>query len=154
MILQIVTTLCAAVLGGVLYRQGGTGKPYNTKHRDFGVPAIALILVWTFAPPLTWQMGLATFLTFGLMFGTMTTYFKKKGEPVRWYNWLLVGFFFGLSSLPVSFILGGWLGMGIRTAVLMLTITLWSELISNDWWEEFGRGFLFVVTIPLIFLGV
>ena len=82
-----------SLLSGVLYRMGGIGKPFNTKCRDFGVPAIALITIWLSDIIIAWWVYL---FAFGLMFGSMTTYCKFGQNDVRWWNWLLTGILYGL----------------------------------------------------------
>lgn len=140
-------------LGGKLYRMGGIGDPYNTKVRDFGVPAVAIIALLLLGVTWSWQMGLALFCMFGLMFGSMTTYCKfGDQEDVYWYNWALTGLLYGLSALPLAWVTGHWLGLFIRTIVLTIAICVWSELINDVNLEEGGRGGIFVITIPLLYV--
>ena len=160
MIIKILSTLLIAFLGGVLYRLGGAAKTDNwysflqqTKTRDFGVPLLCLVVLWIwngFDIHHWW----AYVLTFGLSFGAMTTYWKKKGENAKWYNWALVGLGISLGFLPFAVSSGEWLGFFLRTIVLTTCSALWSVLIANAVIEEFGRGFLSVVTVALIVIGL
>jgi len=136
-----------SIIGGVLYRMGGSDN-YDTKARDFGVPLVAIVLMgllykwhWTMIP------------SFGLMFASLTTYFKKKGSDARWFNWLFVGLAISVSVIPYVFANELWVGFGIRTAVLTAGIVAWSELVGNAVEEELGRGFLTIITLPLLFIG-
>jgi len=141
----------ASFIGGVLYRLGGIGKPWNTKYRDFGVPIVALGLLALLGGTAPWWIWLLTFLC---MFGVMTTYFEiNKNNDTDWYEWLIVGFMFGLSALPYAWYNSAWIGLNIRTTILVTFVMFWSEIIKKDWLEEFGRGFLFIITLPLLLIG-
>jgi hypothetical protein len=48
------------------------------------------------------------------------------------------------------FFTGSWLGFGVRCIVCSTLVGLWSHLISIDWLEEFGRGFILVGSLILI----
>lgn len=139
-----------SVLGGILYRLGGIGKPFNTKVRDFGVPAVALGLLALLGGTAPWWIWLISFVW---MFGTMTTYFEFDGNgDTDWYEWLLTGFMVGLSLLPYAWFNGVWLWFCIRIAVLTLGTMIWCEVVDNDTLEEGGRGVLFVATMPLLLI--
>ena len=153
--INIISITILSLASAVLYRLGGLGYPYNTKIRDMGVPLCGMALfavvgrswfVWSGA-----DIGLAL-LTFGLAFGAMTTYFKN-GPTSKWYNWAFVGLAFGLCALPLAFATQRWLGFYIRTGVLVLGVTVWSEAIWQAWLEEGGRGLLFTATTPLLLIG-
>lgn len=145
--LQIIAILILAFLSAVLYRMGGSGK-FNTKVRDMGCTAclIAALIVLGFTH---WSLLLA----FGLQFGALTTYFKKKGKDAKFWNWLLVGLAYSLSALPIAFFYHDWIGFFIRTVALSGLIVLWSQLIGKDWLEEGGRGALIILTLPLLLIG-
>ena len=63
--------LISLILNAILYRLGGYGKPFNTKYRDFGCPAIALGTLFLLGVRAPWWCW---FFSFGLMFGSLTTY--------------------------------------------------------------------------------
>jgi hypothetical protein len=133
-----------ATLSGVLYRLGGK---YQTKIRDCGVPTIAIITLlylngWKFNIP-------ALIITWGLLFASLTTYWKKKGTDARWWNWALTGLGYSLAFLPIVIVNGGWWGFGLRSVILTASITLWSQIVGKDWIEEWGRGALIILTIPI-----
>lgn len=146
MLLKIIITLVAAIVSGVFGRMGGSDK-YNTKWRDFGC---AFIVCFLMALWYGWHWTLI--LCFGLQFGALTTYFKKKGTSARWYHWLIVGFAWSLSTIPYVWAMGLWEGFGVRSFVLPLLVMGWCVLISNAVVEEFGRYLLLALSIPLLFI--
>lgn len=168
-ILKVVSTLLLTFLAGVLYRLGGaakTGKWYdflcNTKARDFGIPTVAILLYccWVF-PSFHWY-DLSLILTWGAIFGTQTTYWKKKGQDAKWYNWLFTGLGYSIAWLPtvlahVFLAREGLhvhlLGFGIRTFICTAGTVFFSELFDNVVYEENARGEVEVLTIPLLFIG-
>lgn len=136
-----------AFLAGVLYRMGGAAG-FNTKYRDLGVPCVMLA-----AMKVLGHFHWSLFICFGLLFGSLTTYFKKKGADAFWYNWLIVGLAYSIAMLPFTIIVThNWLGFGVRVAVLTTLITLWSEFVGNAVIEEWGRGVAIIVTLPLLFI--
>jgi hypothetical protein len=158
--LKILFTLLIAAVGAVLYRLGGaakTGKWYDflcqTKTRDFGVPLCCLgaLWIWDGFVLSSWWGYL---LSFGATFGAMTTYWKKKGTDAKWWNWMLVGLGISLGFLPYAVSSSDWLGFLLRSGVLTLTITISSTLIGNAVVEELVRGFLAVVTVALMAIGL
>lgn len=150
--LQIVSTLGLAVVGGILYRLGGIGGAWwkNTKVRDFGVPAVALLLLAILGMKAAWWIWLATFVA---SFGVMTTYFKiGYQEDVHWYNWTLVGLFFGLCVIGFALATGNWLGFALRTGLLTVMVPVFCESVDRDWFEEGGRGAMFIISLPLLLI--
>lgn len=139
--------LVLACLSGIFYRLGGYGLPFNTKVRDFGVPS-CMITYFMLTEHWNWIL----ILCFGLMFGAQTTYFKKKGSDAKWYNWLLVSLAFSFAMLPYTWITGHWVGFELRTLVVIVITVIWSELIGNVNFEEFFRGFIQIITLPLLML--
>ena len=134
-----------AIVAAFLYRMGGIGLPFNTKVRDLGVPSVMIVY---FILSNAWNWWLL--LCFPLMFGAQTSYFKKKGVDAKWWNWLLVGIAFSVCMLPYSIAIGNLVGFNIRFALVTIFTTLWSENISIDWLEEGGRGFIQIITLPLL----
>lgn len=143
---SIIATIIGALASGYLYRMGGD-KRYNTKFRDLGVPTVFCLVMWACG----WG-GWTLVLSFGALFGSLTTYFKKKGSEARWWNWALCGLSYGVSALPVAWEFGLWWGLLWRTLFLVISVALWSELVGKDTWEERGRGFFIVASIPLFFI--
>lgn len=138
-----------SIIAGILYRLGGA-KGFNTKFRDFGIPLIILDLFWILGYKINWLLIFSLILTFI----ALTTYWDKltkiwrHDESEYFENWFLHGFFIGLSLLPLTSIFGYLIV--IRAIVLGLLMAIWSNIINNDFWEEFGRGFLIIVTLKII----
>ena len=150
MILKILWMIGLSIISGILYKLGGTSA--GTKWRDIGCPLIALLICLWLLKGLEFRFWWAYLLTFGLGWASMTTYWKRKGTDAKWWNWLLTGLGYSLAFLPIAFATGHWIGFIIRTIILTYLITAWSEFQSNATWEEFGRGFLYMATIPLLLI--
>jgi len=144
---SIILTILGAAAGAVCYRLGGAAG-YNTKFRDIGVPLVACLVMWS------WGWGhWSLVLCFGLLFASLTTYFKKSGHDARWWNWALCGLAYGVSALPIAWAFDLWWGFIYRTIFLVGSITAWSEFIDDPVWEECGRGFLIIASIPILMTG-
>lgn len=139
--LPIAIWLC----GELYYLGGETG--YNTKVRDLGVPTIITLWLW-----LGYGWSLWYLLHFGLLFGSLTTYWKKKGSDAKWWNWALHALGIGIAGYSLSIPFGWSYWYLWRTIILCVGITLWSEGIGNVKLEAGGRGGMIMLTIPLIFL--
>jgi len=125
----------------------GGASGYNTKFRDFGVPAIGILLL-TILGGWHWIY----ILCFGLYFGSMTTYWKKKGTDAKWWNWLLTGLGYSLAFLPFAITSGHWIGFIIRTIIVSIATMVWSDEVGNPVIEECGRGFITTATLPLLLI--
>lgn len=145
--IQWLTALILAAPAGWLYRLGGSGKA-NTKARDVGV--VLCMVVWmALNHKLIW---IATVPAAILMFLAQTSYFKKKGEDAKWFNWVFVGLAFSISLIPYAIYTGHWVGFGVRLFIVTLFTTLWSEFQGNVQVEEPGRGAVQIITLPLLFV--
>lgn len=147
---QWATILILSCVSGVLYRLGGIGKPFNTKYRDFGCPVcsvLSLLVLGIYAP---WWVFI---LYFGASFGTMTTYWDYWGtDDVEWYEWALTGFMYAVPALLICVFWGHWIGFLVRCAALSVTTCLYSVIVRKASVEEFGRGFLFVISSVLLLI--
>jgi hypothetical protein len=155
--ITFIALIILSIGAGVLYRCGGAGKPYNTKYRDLGVPLIAtlaLLILGGFKCHL-WLV-MAYIAAFGLLFASLTTYwdflFKKD---TFWFSGLVVG----LSGLPVSLAYGKCIGCIVRMAIIAGVWQLLNELLpqkvfcwTRDIVEEFGRGVITILTLPLLLI--
>lgn len=136
----------------------GGSSHYNTKARDIGVPCVmlaAMTLLWVEQAISTHRVPaflISLAFCFVLHFAAMTTYWKKKGKDAQWWNWALVGLFYGLSMFPFALIFGHWIGFYIRTVAMTVCTMAWSSLIEKDVLEEVGRGFLDVATLPFLLI--
>jgi hypothetical protein len=146
----VILVMVLSAIAGLLYRMGGAAG-FNTKFRDLGCPTLGLLLLWVtdgFHLPLWW----AYLLCFGLYFGSLTTYWKKKGTDAHWYNWIFTGLGYSIAFLPYAIATGHWVGFAIRTIVVTFGIMFWSEKIGNVVWEESGRGVISTITLPLLLI--
>lgn len=150
-------TVGLIALCGIFYRLGGAAKAKkwydflcNTKTRDLGCPVCVFALL-CLHEGVDFHIWWAYLVSFGLLFGSMTTYWKKKGTDAKWYNWLFVGLGMALAMLPFALAAGDMVGFWIRLVLLPLLIMGWSELISNAVVEEIGRGVILAAS-TLLFL--
>ncbi len=158
-----IILLIFSIIGGVLGRLGGSSQG-NRLFRLLGVPGCCCALLIIMYHPLEWLYYGAILLTFGLVLGTTSTYWKKKGSDALWFNWMLYGGMEGLAFLPITIYTRKWIGYAIRTVVCSVLICLWDEYVANFIWKilsklfktlgedvvaEFGRYFIIVLTTPL-----
>lgn len=143
--MPIVWWVLASVICGILYRLGGIGRPFNTKHRDLGCPtAVWLVNLYLLDIKGEWWVHLICFL---LLFAALTTYWDSLfGFDNFWFH----GFMCGLAHVPMAFIDGHWFLWPLRAIIMGALIGGWSLLIGNDVAEEFGRGFLIVATLLIL----
>lgn len=156
-----ISLIVGTIAGGVLYRMGGAAG-YNTKFRDFGIPTVAVFVFCFWCWPKYDLTFLSLILTWGAIFGAQTTYWKKKGVDAKWWNWALTGLGYSICWLPTVIAQGiweptglhaNWIGFGIRTVVCTgLTVAV-SEFFGNVVYEENGRGWVEIITVPLLFIG-
>ena len=143
---MIILILILACLGGYCYRRGGTSA--GTLWRDIGVSLVTLVTLWLlngFNVSYWWVY----LLTFGLSWGSLASYW---GLDEQKWGYFAHGLGLSLAMLPFTYVTGHWLGFGLRTIVLTVSITLWSEFTTHVDLEEFGRGFFTVATIPLLLI--
>jgi hypothetical protein len=143
--MNILWWLVFSIASACCYRMGGTSL--GTKWRDCGVPLVATAYLLVLGLKAPWWAYLAHF---GLLWAAMTTYWKAEDEDVKFWDWILTGFFYGFAALPMAWATGHWLGFGARCLILSALVTIWSEAIGTDWLEEGGRGFFTVATLPLL----
>jgi len=148
---KTIAWILATAVGAILYRMGGSDT-WDTKWRDLGCPAVGIALLAYLYPFYNWQIGLAYFLSFGLYFGSLTTYWKKKGSDAKWYNWLFCGMGYSLSFLPFAYVSGNWLGFALRFIVCSLGVMMVRVMSTNVYVEECGSGAISTGTIPLLLI--
>ena len=153
MIIKILVWLIISLLCAVLYRLGGVGKPFDTKYRDLGVPALCLPYLWFLGHSHLlgpFWLQIALFLgVFGLMFWALTTYWDFLfGFDNYWFH----GFAVAVACVPLYFLGFHWWAIVIRCVILAVLVGGWSAWIKLDWLEEGGRGFFIAATIPLLLL--
>jgi len=160
MIFKIISLIVLTMLSGLLYRLGGWGDPgrknypklptwlFNTKARDLGCPLCAFLGMLFFVE-MSWWMALAHFLSFGILFGALTTYWDFLFE---FDNHWVHGFMCGLAYFPYAIVSGHWVGFGVRCVVVAIAMGLISTQSSDDVVEEVGRGASLIPTLPLMLL--
>lgn len=160
MIKIVITDLFLAILGGFLYRMGGSGN-YPRYFRELG-QGICVVLVMLLIGLNHWSL----ILCFGFAW-VESTYFKRKNTDAMQWNWLLVGLVFGLIPLPYCIATNShWTGFFIRIFFCSSFTVFWQEWLSeivSGWFyktwhkdvtDEFGRGFINIITLPLLLIGV
>lgn len=146
--MKVIAWLVAIVICAILYRLGGIGKPFNTKYRDLGIPAIitALLLILGFKAP--WWVHC---LHFGLLFGALTTYWDCITDKNK-DNFYLHSFVCGLAAIVFAWCGVAWWLILIRAVVMSVASGVWCEKVGNDVAEETFRGGIIAVTIPMLLL--
>jgi hypothetical protein len=146
----MASSLCAG-----FYHLAGKGDFKNAKLlRRFVVPLIALGYIISL---IGFKLAnLPYFLLFiGLNYMAMSTYhdyLAPDGSSENWVCWLMTGFCYGISAFPICIITGYWIGFAIRTVILTLGIMLIRENTNSVFIEEFGSGFIYGGTIPLLLI--
>jgi len=155
--MKFLLILLFSCISGFLYRCGGAGKEgdprwipgilRNTKARDFGCPAVFLLAFWLLTGKINFW---AYFYTFGAIFGALTTYWDELSINKGQDNFFYHGTGIGLATLPLIFVGVNFLQILFYALSLGFAMGIWSNLIENDVWEEFGRGFFIISFLPLI----
>jgi hypothetical protein len=139
--------LILATLSGVFYRLGGWEKG-NRMYRILGCPLVFLGVFWA-CFGLDFSLWWAYALTFGISAGMISAYWGLDSE--KWGYWAH-GLGLSLACLTLILFTGHWVGFALRTIVLTALITLWSEYTKWDILEEWGRGFIYIATIPILLI--
>ena len=135
----IIAELVLAVASAILYRMGGAAG-YNTKWRDLGCPLVAVASASVIGLG-HWSLV----ITFVLLFGAMTTYWKRKGQDARWFHWWTTGLIYAVAFLPVAYYLDRVEAFVFFTLFVSMATAIWSALIRNVVWEECGRGAILII---------
>lgn len=161
-ILQILVVVLCGFISGVAYWLGGQGADgakahpkcpswlFNRAIRHVVCPTMVVAPIALFMPLNAWLS-----LSWILMFGATTCYwnFLHPQEDKTWWNWLLHGLFIGLSILPYAISINHTVAGLTYAVACALTMCIWSEEMSVDLYEEFGRGFLMVAAILVVMHG-
>ncbi len=142
--IKIIVWLGVSIAGAVLYRLGGTKK--GTLWRDLGVSLLMVGYMLVLGIKAPWW---AYLLAFGLSWGALSAYW---GLDAKKYGFWLHGLGISLAVLPIIYFTGHWLGFGIRTILLTTLITFWGDWLGAVYWEEGGRGFFTICTLPMLLL--
>ena len=156
--METLIVIGSSILSGILYRMGGSDR-FNTKWRDLGVSfcVTALLLLFRRRFDILWCLMVLT--SFLAIFGALTTYFKKKDSDANWRTWMITGFMYGASAAPLFFSGVHWYAIIARVIILTMLIPLWATrmnrkigIFPEDQVNEFGRGFLITVTVPVLLI--
>ena len=145
-----------SILSAILYRLGGGWSTinHNKLFRRIGCSICVVIAsILTLKLKADISTILAIILLFGANYVALSTYWKGKEVDCKWYHWLFTGIGYGLAALPL--LIGGNAGIPgimLRTAALGITTMYVSEKSDNVWIEEFWRGALIILTIPLLLI--
>jgi hypothetical protein len=165
MITMIIIHLVGMALAAILYRAGGMSKeessfiPTWLRHswcRDWLIPAVVFgVLVG--GRYLSTEHGLlmglkALIIFYGLQGFALSTYWKFGAKDAKWYNWALHGLGCGLAALPFIFCGISWYAVGLRAIALAWLMTRVSETSDDVFVEEYHRGFLNILTLPILYL--
>lgn len=158
LLLKILSVILLSIITGVFYRMGGSGN-YPRYFRELSA-CVTMILAMVILGHIHWTLIPCA----GLLYGLETTYFKSKNSDAKWWNWLLVGIAFSIAMLPLVIAQHLWIGFGIRTVFCTGMVVLWQEFLSQqvvnichktlnkDITDEFGRGFLVIITLPFLLI--
>lgn len=147
MIEKILYVILLSIFSGILYRMGGA-KGYNTKFRDIGVPLCAISVLSILG---VWHSSLI--ISAVIMFGALTTYWKRKGEEALWYHWYLHSLGCALSMLPFIYFNRQYAIGGVIYIILMPIIaTIASIMLYDAVEEEFARGIIITSMIQLLLI--
>ena len=154
-------TIIAVALSGLLYRFGGLSKEeaaerwrwvprwmINSKTRDVGCSLVTIGWLLAFFRHGPWWTYV---LSFGLMWGALSTYWDEVPFNHKNDNFFMHGFFIALAIFPLA-IYTGWVGFVIRCITLSLVMGILCALSADADVEELGRGALIAATLPLLLI--
>lgn len=117
-----------AILAGILGRMGGATN-FNTKYRDLGIPFLFVGYQLLTRHSI---INIPYFLTFGLLFAALTTYWDWlfKDIDTFWFS----GFIVGLALLPVQ----AWQIVLIKAVLLGVVWEAIHRYMPKLWFKERG----------------
>ena len=153
--MTIVFLIILSCISAILYRIGGASKedrekefpwlPFKPwKSRDVWSNACVIGGLYIVGINAPWW---AVFLSFGLMWGALSTYWQNLFGGVD--NHYAHGAGIGIAMAPVMFF-DEPLALGIRIVILGLAMGIYSRIVGNATWEELGRGFVMPLTLALV----
>jgi hypothetical protein len=149
---MIVLIILLSILSAILYRAGGMDR--QTKHwlpvwarkswvRDWICPACCLLPL-LLKHPSFWFIP-----AYGALGGMFSTYWDWmfKGEDNYWFSGFMCGAV-GLLLIPAGV---SWLPLIIRALFIAIGWGAWCKIFSNDFVEEYGRGFIVSIATIIFF---
>ena len=154
MVFKVLLLIIISIVSGVLYRMGGKGGGkwyFDSKARDVGCMLLNTLTLFIFGLNGHWWQWLVSMILTVLAYTTyhkwLNPLFGHNKDDVHWYGWFMHGFALGFALIifyqHFKLVL-------LRSFVLGLFTMVWSTVISNDNLEEWGRGFLVNITIPIL----
>lgn len=139
--MNYLLVIICSVFSAVLYRAGGMSK--TTDHwipkfmrrswvRDWLIPLCALLPIFINHP--SWWF----FLAYGALGGALSTYWDWL---FKFDNFWFSGFMCGVAGFPLLFCGFSFWQFLIRALVIGVAWGGWCGIFSNDFVEEYGRGF-------------
>lgn len=157
---KMLIWLLLSLASAILYRAGGMGKEDSASPRwmpkllrqrwlrIWGVPLVSFICMLTLlSQRIDSWFTIMILLSYGLNGGAISTYWDNV---FGYDNFYMHGFFCGLALFPLCFSGIFITSMLARAVILGLGMGIWSLLIGSDEAEEYGRGFLHTLTIPIL----
>ncbi len=143
----------SGIISGICYRFGGSAKRGNwldiARHRWVRgaiCPLLALLL-YIYLKGFHLSFWWAYLAFYGLSYAAISTYWDFLcGFDNHWLH----GFFLGLASIPLYWVGVHWWAILIRTIACAVLIGAWSAIWKWDIAEEWGRGFIFTVSVWLL----
>jgi hypothetical protein len=157
----ILIWLLLSCSSGILYRAGGMDKGNLARPkwipvwlrqswiRDWLIPLVSLGLMLTLWQPNNALGWISLLPCIALNGAALSTYWDWL---FGYDNFYFHGFGCGLALLPLIFAGLAWQWILVRAIVLGLSMGLWSFIVGNDEIEEYGRGLLHTLTIPIILI--
>lgn len=153
--MKILYWIGLSIISGILYHIAGIGGFRGSKLlRRIGCPACFLAL-FIALKGLNWGFWWVYLLTFALSYAALSTYCSTIIAPeddVCGIEWFMVGWLYGFCSLPMIIIGIHWYMILARALFLAITICWLRTRSSKVFVEEFGSGFLYLISTPLLFL--
>jgi hypothetical protein len=153
---NLLIVLISSIISAILYRLGGFGKPFKSWMRDWLIPPLAYFLLLFWWHPATWLGWGMWLIAIALSGGALTTYWDKLFGNID--NFFMHGWMVGLGAIPFAFVGLHWWAILIRAIILCLSMGLINKYVNkwqlkySDWIEELSRGFLILITIPILLL--
>jgi len=153
--LNLITTIILAIVGGLFWRMGGSGK-YSRYWRRVGVASLLSILcflrTYNYLSLLIFPLA---YLPFTLGYGlpskddpvpsVLGKFFSKyiKGEFwLRIAVRVICGLSYGLNYVLLGYLTGNYISTVLSIALLTLSVPVVCSLKLKDVWEERTIGFL------------
>lgn len=152
---MIIYILLLSILSAICYRISGHGGFKGAKLiRRLGCPLIILITFWLLKGFNIYNYGwyILTYILSYLALSTYNDWLAPDGTSENWLCWCATGAFYGLSSFPLVFYGVSWFSIILRSIVLAGLVTLISEKSDNVFVEEFGRGLILILTLPILLI--